>query len=616
MKITELKCKSCNGTLRIDEKNPHIAVCEYCNTTYAIESDHDDNVHFSHEKDAGSLGQAERVNSGAGILPRILLLVLVLFIINVVVRGTFFKSGANKGEREVQATVDSSETSVKPLSGPLGMMAEAALGRPAQELTKEELSKIKWLNITYTIDDLQIGYSLDNPYEDINAQLTWLSYPKGSGIFDYDLVPRFTGLKKLEMGGYVSEESLKGLTLEGISCNMDSPLKLAEIYPDVSNLREVQFVSGLYNLEGLDQFKNLESLTINGININEIKSLVTAKSIKSLTITNGDSINDFSVLSVLPNLETLSLESEMIRDLSFLSGITNLKNFSLKDAKILDVNELRNHSGLTNLTIADCDEIKDLSGIEGLSGLKELFLEIPSTSPQPDMTHFPGIAKLNLVRASDVGFLSSMTSLEELNLDRCKVNNPDVFASLTNLKKLTCGWLSGSFQNLNFVSAIPSLEYLNVSGMSTYEDISNIFQVPSIQELYLNGVECELNFDKIQPTETLKVLEMDGVKLYKNVKVAGGNGIYSVDYDKVVLDEHKDFFAKFPGLKKLSLADNTLTGIEFASSLPLLEELNISGNYVSDLKPLQNLNQLKKVVCTDNPIGNDRVLSDNVTIVR
>lgn len=608
MKITELKCKSCNGSLRIEEKNPHIAVCEYCNTTYAIESDNNDNVHFS---------QPERVNSGAGLKTRIFLLILVFFMINLAVRGVFFRDGAGKEEKEVQATVEKSSLPIeKPLSGPLGLMAEAALGRPAQELTKEELSSIKWLSITYSKDDLKIGYSLNNPYEDSTAQLTWLSYPKDSGSFDYDLVARFSGLKKLEMGGYLNEASLKGLSLEGISCHIDSPLKLAEIYPGVSGLKEVRFLSGVDNLDGLDQYQSLESLTINGSNLKEIKPLVTAQSLKSLTITNGDSISDYSVLSVLSKLEALSLESEMIRDLSFLSGLTNLKTFSLMDAKVLNVNDLRNISGLTSLTIDNCDDIKDLSGIEGLTGLKELSLEIPSNCPQPDLTHFSGITKLVIIRASDVGFLNSMTSLEELTLERCKVNRPEVFAGLTNLKKLTCGWLSGSFQDLNFVSGMPSLEYLNISGMTTYEDISNIFQVPSIQELYLNGVECELNFDKIQTSEVLKVLEMDGVKLYKNVKVSGGNGIYSVDYDKVVLDEHKDFFMKFPGLKKLSLADNTLTGIDFAASLPMLEELNISGNYVSDLKPLQNLNQLKKVVCTDNPIGNDRVLSDSVSIIR
>ncbi len=620
MKITELKCKSCNGSLRIDEENPHIAVCEYCNTTYANEADNNDDIHFSQPGEGSyskSVITVNPVNTGAGKGSRFIVVVFCVLLVGLGIKIMSSRHGEIRGANPVQAVVNESDlVSEKPLLGPLGIMAETVMGRPAKELTPEELSSIKWLSIAYDKDDLKIGYSLNNPYENLDAQLTWLSFPKDNEEFDYKLVSRFTGLKKLEMGGYLNKDTLKDLSLEGISCNVDSPAKLAEIYPGVSGLKEVEFLSGVYSLDGLEQYKNLEGLTFNAINLKDIKSLVSVKSLKKLSITNGDNINEFSVLSVLPELQTLSLESEMIRDLSFVAALSNLKTFSLKDAKVLSVDDLKSLTGLTSLTINDCNDLKDLSGIEGLLGLRELSLEIPSNCPQPDLTRFSGVTKLNLIRAADIGFLSSMTSLEELTLDRCKVNNQDVFASLTNLKKLTCGWLSGSFQNLNFVSGIPSLEYLNVSGLTTYEDISNVFLVPSIQEIYLNGVECELDFDKVQPSETLKVLEMDGIKLYKNVKVSGGNGIYSVDYDKVALDEHKDFLMKFPGLKKLSLADNTLAGIDFAASLPALEELNISGNYVTDLKPLQNLSQLKKVICTDNPIGNDRVLSDHISIIK
>ena len=41
MKITELRCTACNGTLKIDEKNPNIAECEYCRTRYTIEWDNE-----------------------------------------------------------------------------------------------------------------------------------------------------------------------------------------------------------------------------------------------------------------------------------------------------------------------------------------------------------------------------------------------------------------------------------------------------------------------------------------------------------------------------------------------------------------------------------------------
>lgn len=39
MKITELKCTACGGTLKVDERNPHVAECEYCHTRYTLEGE-------------------------------------------------------------------------------------------------------------------------------------------------------------------------------------------------------------------------------------------------------------------------------------------------------------------------------------------------------------------------------------------------------------------------------------------------------------------------------------------------------------------------------------------------------------------------------------------------
>ena len=47
MKLTELKCTACNGTLKLDEKNPHIAVCEYCRSRYVLEDEGEGNVRLS-----------------------------------------------------------------------------------------------------------------------------------------------------------------------------------------------------------------------------------------------------------------------------------------------------------------------------------------------------------------------------------------------------------------------------------------------------------------------------------------------------------------------------------------------------------------------------------------
>ena len=47
MKLTELKCTACNGSLKLDRDNPHIAVCEYCRTRYVLEDEGEGNVRLA-----------------------------------------------------------------------------------------------------------------------------------------------------------------------------------------------------------------------------------------------------------------------------------------------------------------------------------------------------------------------------------------------------------------------------------------------------------------------------------------------------------------------------------------------------------------------------------------
>ena len=91
----------------------------------------------------------------------------------------------------------------------------------------------------------------------------------------------------------------------------------------------------------------------------------------------------------------------------------------------------------------------------------------------------------------------------------------------------------------------------------------------------------------------------------------GGKDCYAVD--RRAGDE---FLTAFPGLTRLSLADNMLTDISFVSSLPNLEYLDIKDNYVTDITPLEGLGRLSTLNCAGNPVGNLRVLSSDVTILQ
>ncbi len=42
MKLVELKCPACNGTVKLDPEHPGEAVCEYCKTRYIVEQESGD----------------------------------------------------------------------------------------------------------------------------------------------------------------------------------------------------------------------------------------------------------------------------------------------------------------------------------------------------------------------------------------------------------------------------------------------------------------------------------------------------------------------------------------------------------------------------------------------
>ena len=68
-------------------------------------------------------------------------------------------------------------------------------------------------------------------------------------------------------------------------------------------------------------------------------------------------------------------------------------------------------------------------------------------------------------------------------------------------------------------------------------------------------------------------------------------------------------------MKNLSIAENELTDIAFAGELSALETIDLSENYVTDLKPLAGLKSLKRVTCTGNPISTERVLREKVVVI-
>lgn len=647
MKMTELRCSACDGTLKIDQENPGIAECEYCHTKYSIEWD----------RAAGGAGgtgnpylkpMPGRINyqpvqrqepKKTGWEPygwkRGVALAVGFLVIMAVWKGPAVyrryqmdhaaeesaeaagKPGlSGSGTSGAMENAGSQEEAGKPeVTGLLADFSEALYGKPVDEITDSEFGKIRWLEMKSTIDYREVGYSFEDPLENPDARLTWLKFPRDTSV-DLSCLPAFTGLTSLGAGQSVGAEDLKGLSLTRIRGYFDSMEQVASILEEPGNLLCLETIGSPFSIQGIEAFSGLESLIIDSDQILEERLLVNARSLKEISVDLYEGTMDFTLFGMMPWLESLTISSKELRDLGFVSKMENLKALHVEYGAFLSVAPLSGRPELVELSLERCDELKDMSAVGGLTGLQKLKIDLPYDCPPPDLSGLTGMKELYLEGFEETGFLRAMGGLESLTLDGCIMNNPSDFEGLTSLRTLTCTSFTGSERDYSFITRLTALEELDMRGMATYKDISGIFNLPSLKKVNISNMECEINFDKIAENTTLEELGVDHMKLYKNVQVSGGGGIQYVNWDDVSFTKHVSFLGKFQGLKHLSIRENELTDLAFAAQLPALQTLDFSDNYVTDLSPLAGLKALTQIDCTKNPVSNYEVLGSSVVVIR
>lgn len=644
MKLTELKCSACGGTMKIDKQNPNYAVCEYCRSRFTVEWDTSGLTGASSEDEDGiprlkripdridyvPIEPTQRKDNGwgpfgwkraaAGITAALVL--LAAFYVPKVYERYQMDHAQPADEKASEAFTDreiQTQPAVEayPLGGILEAFAVQVFDRPADQLTDGDLAKIKWLEIQSGADARKLGYSFAVPWEDPEAELTWVSFPRDD-FYDVDMscLPAFAGLKLLKTNGSIRAENLEGLSLLGIGGYFDSLEAVAAVTGHPGQLRHLTMRGDTVSLQGAEQFSSLEELNMDCDQIEEPKMLVNMKSLRSVSVDLYDRGMDFSIFGMMPWLEKLTISSEKLRDLGFVSGMEALRELHLTYGEFLTLDPLKGCAGLEAVTVERCGEIKDMSALSGLTGLKRLSIDLPYNCPIPDLNGLTAVEELYLSGFDETGFLRSMTGLKTLILDGCTVDKPSDFEGLVNLTALKCTSFAATARDYGFITRLPALEELSLRGTATYQDISGVFNLPTLKSLDIGGMQCEINFDRIQENTSLETLNMDKVKLYKNVDVRGGNGIYSVNWDDVSLKDNLSSLSRLKGLRSLSLRENELVDVSFASELAALEEFDFTDNYVTDLAPLSGLKMLKQVSCAENPVSNYEVLKSSVRIIK
>ena len=525
---------------------------------------------------------------------------------------------SSDGGEDAKVQQAEQENEKNAMNGFLEQVVSSIYQCPANMVSDSQLAKIQQLSIKRDWETWQVGYSFEAPSEDLTQEsgdgLVWLSVSSEEEL-DLNGIALFSGLKKLDVDDIVTASDIKGLQLESISAYFFSPAEAAEILENPAAVKELGFNAGVENLDGIDLFENLETLSFDYSEIDNVDALIHVGHLKNLSMYCGETLTDFTVLEKLSNLEKLSLKADGLKMIDFVSRLSHLNSLEITGGKLRTLSGLENCPALRSLSVTECMELKDMSAVSELENLQELALEVPYECPETNLDKLTGLKKLSLDMFQGCPAIQNMTELTELHLYGCGLPEGLDLSRLTSLRELSCTSFAGLQLEMAAIEPFVMLERLDLSGAFTYDDISGLFGMPNLKELNISGMQCEIDFDAVPENPTLEILHMDDMYLYENVQVDYQSGITMVDWDEVILDEHTDFLKKLSGLKELYLSQDVLTDITFAEELPALEILDISENYITQLRPLAGLPSLKKVVCTGNPLKNEKVLKDSVLII-
>ncbi|QSB11684.1 leucine-rich repeat domain-containing protein [Lysinibacillus fusiformis] len=622
MEFIKLNCPNCNG--KIEYKEEQTFKCPFCDTEIMLK---ENKVYYVDQTINNYYGTASP-NTTSRPKTNLKLLLLLPIIMMCVFLGYFLLSSnqTEHGNRE--------EISVRtmPESEVLLFFLKDIFDKGGAMPAKEEMASIRYLAAYYSDEQWHFDYSLEDPFTNKEAKIS--TYIIMDKILNTQEIQQkdfeaFTGLTVLKlMNDYeisqsekVSFQHLKNLKSYTGSFN-ESFSKIAEYFSDKSNVKELSIqIRSNDELALLLEFPNLQSLELSYVteevtdfqilnklplkslslnSINDLKWLSTFTNLESLAIDISEA-TDFSPLYSLTQLQELKLTSvRNLKTLDFIQNMPKLQSLDLESMNIINLDRLRNMSSLTKLRLASPGQVELLDIVNSLTSLTELSL----TGYHGDMSSIvvPHLKKAELKSS----FLPKLEApaLRDLTVSisgsESQLNGAELlkYPQLEQLTVMEYGILKG----IRSLNDLPDLQTINLNETLFYEETNDLFNLQHVKTL--NCYEC--NFQVNSKPFTNNVLEH---LTLKDVSIQIDNDNWVQEVDKIM-----PYFAGFSNLRSFTLQDSSLQSLNFLGNWQQIEVLHLENNAISNVEPLVNLPNLKKLYILGNQVQNQSVLDKGIII--
>ncbi|MCY9548921.1 leucine-rich repeat domain-containing protein [Lysinibacillus xylanilyticus] len=623
MEFIKLNCPNCNG--KIEYREGQSFKCPFCETEIMLK---ENKVYYVDQTINNYYGTTPP-NTTTRPKKNLKALLVIPIVIVFAFLGYFLLSG-NQTEFSTHKEIPVRKM---PESEVLLFFLKDIFDKGEAMPTKEEIASIRYLKTYYSEDQWHFDYSLDDPFTNKQAEIS--NYIIMDKLLNTQKIEQkdfeaFTGLTVLNlMGDYeisqsekVSFQHLSGLKSYTGSFN-ESFNKIADYFSDKSNVVELsvqirsneelalllefpnlQSLEISYHTETVTDFSRLNQLPLKSLSLsfaNDLKWLSSLSNLESLAIDISEA-TDFSSFYSLNQLQELKLTSvKNLKTLDFIQNMPNLQSLDLENMDITNLERLRNKSSLTKLRLSSLYKLELLDIVNSLTSLTDL--SITGYSGKVSTIVAPHLEKAEIkgsfipkLEAPALKYLTVYISSMESYLNGAQLLKYPQLEQLTTMEY-------GDFTGIRSLNNLPNLQTINLNQTTFYEETSELFNLQHVKTLNCNECRFQINSQNPFNNNILEHLTLNNV----SYRIDNGDWVHEVD-------QVMPYFAGFSALRSFTIQDSSLQSLSFMENWQQIEVLHLENNAISNVEPLVNLPNLKKLYILGNQVQNKSVLDKGIMI--
>ncbi len=435
-----------------------------------------------------------------------------------------------------------------------------------------------------------------------------------------------------DVSGLEYMKNLENLTLEEVKLenikfisNLRQLKSLSITYgelEDIGPLAELEHIESLSlrnnkisDLSPLSQMKKIKLLDLNSNYIKDIKPLFTAKSLRTLTVANNQISNaNLAGIEQLKNVKSLSLSNNGLTNIEHITPMKKLVELDLSKNELENIEPLSRMSTVQSLNLEEnyISDITPLSQVTGLYDLKLASNEIRDVRPVQELGKrmYIDVQRQKIFLGDvekDKEVKIPIYNLQGEPLDTIQLKNGDGIVNNGSVK-----WSTTGEKTYEFILDIkPEENRIKFNGTVIQNVIERLDEIKEDNEQKENVIldktlQQHINKENLGRENLNAPITKEDLLQIKKLEILKEKG-----------KEIKDItgLEYMMNLEKLTLEGVGLKNIEFILNMKQLNNLNVSHNQIEDTTPLSSLKNLQWLNLTDNRIKDVSVLGSMLDLL-